>query len=222
MATTPITWTGASFPLVTAAGVATFGDVEFIVSADEPAANAAGWSTTIPEATNPGSYKVWYRAPGTSNYNASAAVALGTVVINGQNPTVTTAPEAVAGLKYNGTPKNLVTQGVVSNGTLKYRSKFGTGEYGEWGTSVPQGTEGGNYTVQWMVEGNTGYNNIDPVEIANAIGAADVSITANPAAATSLTYDGSIKPLITSVSPAFSARYELILLTPVWIVQSKE
>ena len=52
-----VSYSGSEFTFVATKGAANFGEVEFIVSADAPAANAAGWSTDSPKATNPGTYK---------------------------------------------------------------------------------------------------------------------------------------------------------------------
>ena len=200
-----VNYSGSEFTFVATKGTATFGNVEFIVSADEPAANAAGWSTDSPKATNPGTYKVWYRAPGTSNYNASDPVALGTFVIDGNDPVVTTLPQAIPSLTYNGTAKNLITAGVVSttptlNGKLWYRYKLHTASaWSNWDMNVPQATNGGDYDVQWKLVGETGYDNIDAQDVAGvSIAAATVTISTEPTKATGLTYNGESRALITS------------------------
>ncbi|MBQ9678287.1 MAG: hypothetical protein IJV44_09150 [Prevotella sp.] len=192
---------GNAYNLVGTAGVASFGDVEYIESADEPTANAAGWSTSIPTATSAGDHKVWYRVQGTDNYNGIAITLLGTVTIAGTDPTITTVPAAVGELTYKGTAQQLITAGAVAagHGTLKYK----LGAAGEWTTDATKikGTDADNYTVYYMVEGDAGYKTTEPEEIAVSIAKASPVITA-PTAATELTYNAAERALLSAEGSA--------------------
>ena len=64
-----------------------------------------------------------------------------------------TAPVAKSGLVYSSSAQNLVTAGSTSEGTtMEY--KVGSGS---WSSSLPTGTNAGNYTVYWRIKGNAQY-----------------------------------------------------------------
>ena len=70
------TYDGTAQPLVTVTGETTGGTLKFAVTTEdqEPAADAYNLDTTsIPTATNDGTYYVWYKAVGNENYNDSKA-----------------------------------------------------------------------------------------------------------------------------------------------------
>ena len=192
---------------------ATFGTIEYIESADEPAANAAGWSTASPKASDAGDHKVWYRVVGTDNYNGIDPQVLGTVHIEGLTPTVATAPAAIAGLIYNTQAQALITAGEgVVGGTLKYRVGSGT-----WSTTIPTKTTVGNYTVQWMVEGATGYNDLGPTDIPVSIAQATPEFTAAPTGVDGLVYTGKAQSLLTGPATATlnaTVRYKVAFKAP--------
>lgn len=83
IATTPaavsgdLTYTGVAQNLTTA-GEATGGTVKyFVTTTDEaPATDADGWTTTVPQATDAGTYYVWYYVDGDANYNDTEVAAV--------------------------------------------------------------------------------------------------------------------------------------------------
>ena len=44
---------------------------------------------------------------------------------------------------------------------MKYRVKYGSGEYGEWSETIPTGKKAGTYKVQYFSEGDTNHNDTD-------------------------------------------------------------
>ncbi|MBR0172875.1 MAG: InlB B-repeat-containing protein [Lachnospiraceae bacterium] len=66
-------------------------------------------------------------------------------------------PEAITGLVYNGTAHDLVTPARAGGRTVQY--KLSTEGESAWRDSVPQGTDAGNYIVQYRVSGT--YENGD-------------------------------------------------------------
>ena len=92
----------------------------------------------------------------------------GTLTVGKLDPVVF-APTAKE-LNYTGSAQELVNAGSTIGGTLQY--KLGTGE---WGTSIPQATDTGNYTVYYRVVGDTNYNDDAGGEIAVSIAINDKS-----------------------------------------------
>ena len=143
-AKTGLTYNGSAKALVNA-GVASNGTMYYRIG------TSGSWSTSIPTATNAGSYTVQYYAKGTGGASDSGTGSV-QVTIAKANPTVT-APTAKSGLKYTGSAQALVNAGSTTGGTMQY--KVGSGS---WGTSIPTGTDVGSYTVYYQVVGNTNYN----------------------------------------------------------------
>ena len=80
-----------------------------------------------------------------------------TVTVNKKNQTVT-APAANTGLVYTGSPQTLVTAATVTAGNTASGSISYSLDNASWSTSLPQGTNAGNYTVYYKVAGNDNYN----------------------------------------------------------------
>ena len=70
---------------------------------------------------------------------------------------VGTAPTAKADLKYNGTEQELVTAGTASGGTMQYRL-----DNSSWSDAIPKGKNAGNYTVYYMVKGDSTHSDYTP------------------------------------------------------------
>ena len=143
-AKTGLTYNGSAKALVNA-GAASNGTMNYRIG------TSGTWSTSIPTATNAGSYTVQYCAKGTGGASDSG-IGNVQVTIAKANPTVT-APTAKSGLKYTGSAQALVNAGSTTGGTMQY--KVGNGS---WGTSIPTGTDVGSYIVSYRVVGGTNYN----------------------------------------------------------------
>ncbi len=92
------------------------------------------------------------------NYNIKLVNA--TFTITKANASVTSAPQAVTDLVFNGQAWELVTAGKAEGGKLQY--KLGNGAYG---TAIPTATEAGTYTVYYKVVGDTNHNNVSEARI---------------------------------------------------------
>lgn len=77
------------------------------------------------------------------------------------NPTVVDL--AAANLTYTGSAQNLVTEPTVTGGKIFYS----TSEAGEYTTTIPQGTDAGNYSVWYKVTGDETHNDISATEVEN-------------------------------------------------------
>lgn len=147
---TGLTYTGSAQALVTEGSV-TGGKIEYKIG-------SGNWAEAVPTATAVGEYAVSYRitATDTANYNSVEETALGTIKIDETAPTVTTIPAVVENLTYNGNAQTLITAGETANGTIKYSVDDGS----TWTETLPTGTNAGEYTVYYKVEGNKGYGDI--------------------------------------------------------------
>ena len=145
---TDLLYNGAAQELVNA-GSSTGGTLEY--SLDNQT-----YSTTIPSATNVGTYTVYYRVVGNTNYNDVDPQSV-TATIASSESSVVTYPAANTSLVYNGNAQALITAGSATNGTMQY-SLDGQ----NYSTTIPMGTNAGNYDVWYMVKGNVGYNDVTP------------------------------------------------------------
>ena len=163
-------------------------------TARQPSATVKDGSTTI----SSGEYTVSY----SNNTNAGTATCTitdktgGNYTVSGSKtftiskvtPTVT-APTAKS-LTYNGSAQQLANAGSTNWGTIQYCLTSG----GTYSTSVPSGTNAGDYEVWYKVVGNSNVNDVAAAKITVSIAKADVTYTAPTAK--SLTYNGSAQALL--------------------------
>ncbi len=176
-----LVYTGKAQTLITA-GTTTWGTLEYSLDNNN-------YGTDLPQGTDAKTYTVWYRVTGNDNYESVTAQSI-SVTIGKAKPTVT-APKAVTGLKYTGQAQTLITDGKTNIGTMQY-SLNGT----TWGTALPQGTNAGEYTVQYRVTSdNTNYDNIAAASLKVSIAKINPEVTA-PKPKTGLSYTGQPQALI--------------------------
>ena len=169
------TYTGSAQPLITA-GESKAGTVKYKATTTntQPSKSDAGWSTSVPTATDAGTYYVWYYAEGNDKYEETAvsgtpitATIAKTAATTDPATTMTTMPaakktEGGANPTYTGSAQPLITAGESKAGTLKYKatttntppSKSDAG----WTTTVPTATDAGTYYVWYYAEGNGNYS----------------------------------------------------------------
>ena len=168
-----LTYTGQAQALVVA-GSTNDGEMQYSL-------DGVSYSATIPTGTEAKTYSVWYKVVGDSNHNDTAPAKI-EVKINpaSASPTAPTADT----LTYTGEPQALVTGGSVTGGELQYA----LGEDADtapalesFTTTVPTGTDAGDYFVWYRIKGDANHNDVAPVcipvSIAKATIAPTVSIT---------------------------------------------
>ena len=106
---------------------------------------------------------------------------------------VTTVPQAVEDLTYTGSAQALLTEGEATGGTLVYSLE----QDGAYTAAIPTGTNAGEYSVYYKVQGDKDHNDTEPVEVTVTIAKADPEVTA-PVPVTGLTYTGEEHELITA------------------------
>ncbi|MCI8404812.1 MAG: hypothetical protein HFE49_07925 [Clostridia bacterium] len=151
------------------------------------------YSTNIPTATAVGTYTVYYKVVGNSNYNSVGEKSV-TATIGATAATLTSRPAAIQNLVYNGQSRNLVTAGTASGGTLMYR----VGNSGNYSSTVPKATNAGKYVVWYYVKGDSNHGDTTAESVEVTIGKANSSITKAPTAKTGLVTTGSAQALVTA------------------------
>ena len=138
-------YTGAPQALITA-GDATGGEMQYSTDGES-------FSAEIPTGEDAGTYYIYYKVEEGGNYNAVEAGDPITVTIAKANATVT-APTGNT-LNYTGQAQTLVTGGEATGGTLEYSTDGKT-----YSTTVPTGTDVGEYTVYYRVTGDANHNDV--------------------------------------------------------------
>ena len=84
-----------------------------------------------------------------------------------------TAPAPIADLVYTGEEQALVTAGTTENGEMQYSLE----KNGTYSTTIPTGTEAGDYIVWYKIVGGENYNDVEPSSVAVTIGKATPAIS---------------------------------------------
>ena len=145
-----IAWGKSSFAYNGAAQVPT-ATAEGLVNSDKCGLTVAG------AAANAGKYTAKVTDLSNKNYKLPATGLEQAFEITKANPTIVKSPVAVENLVYNGKAQTLVTAGEAKNGTLVY--KLASEE--KYSEALPTATNGGDYTVYFMVLGNANYNDLE-------------------------------------------------------------
>ena len=111
------------------------------------------WNTSVPTGTNAGSYTVYYKVEGNTNYNGNNGSNFQVTIAKSSTTTIATVPAAIENLEYTGDAQPLATAGSSPDGTMMY-SLDGT----NWSEDIPTGTAVGVYTVYYYVKGDANHN----------------------------------------------------------------
>ena len=102
---------------------------------------------------NAGAYEITASIAAQNNYTETTSTNTLTLTINKVAASVTTAPEPVSNLTYNGGEQTLITAGTASGGTMQYSM-----DNAIWSGDIPVGKDVGNYTVYYKVIGDSNHN----------------------------------------------------------------
>ena len=161
-----LTYNGEAQELVSA-GSTDFGTMLYSLTED------GEYTTSIPKGTNAGDYTVWYYVQGNENANDSAVASV-TVKINKAVASITAAPTPNT-LTYIGEAQYLINAGETTVGTMVYSLT----EDGEYTTSIPQGTNAGDYTVWYYVQGDANHNDSAKATVSVNIAKAPLTVKAD-------------------------------------------
>ncbi|XME03980.1 hypothetical protein QYZ88_007315 [Lachnospiraceae bacterium C1.1] len=151
-----LVYTGSAQELVTA-GTATGGTMKYALGGTM---QYLSYSTSIPTATDVGTYYVWYKVFGDENHSDSEAKPVEvTIAAKQESASVKKTPKAITGLIYNGSAQKLVEAGEAENGTLYYAvtETDKEPESSAYSTDIPSKTNAGTYYVWYKAVGNEGY-----------------------------------------------------------------
>ncbi|MBQ4406893.1 MAG: InlB B-repeat-containing protein [Bacteroidales bacterium] len=149
--------------------------------------NDGSFSSTIPTATDAGTYTVKYYAA-SNNYGDQSETKSQTVSIaKANNNKVTTT--AAHNLTYNGSAQNLINAYSATFGTIQY-SLDGT----NYSATVPQGKDAKTYTIYYKVEGTSNYNGVSGTATATIKKAANNNATVS--IANSIDGTGNVNPTV--------------------------
>lgn len=133
----------------------------------------------LPQGTNADTYTVYWKLEGDENHNDVTGTI--EVTIAKVTPTVT-APTAKT-LTYNGSAQWLINAGSTNFGTLQYSLDDET-----YGTSIPSGTNAGNYTVYYRVVGDSNINDVAAQSVSCSIGKINRNVRFTPTDANGHTF----------------------------------
>ena len=142
-----LTYTGEPQQLITA-GEAVGGELQY-------SQNGEDFSTTIPTATEIGSYTVFYRVVADANHIDVAATSIEARIVAGKAQ-ISVEPVAAEGLEYTGEEQTLIIAGETQEGTLVYSLDGIT-----FAQTLPVATNAGEYTVYYRVQGDDSHSDSD-------------------------------------------------------------
>lgn len=230
----------ASQNLIIAGEPAEGATIYYAVGDTEPAADA--WSQTVPQKTEPGSYKVWYKVTGGKYFKDVAPTVVGEngLVAIAKRTAAITKPAGIGGLKETGSAQELVNPGTVRDALSEdfdpglpmlytlttedpsveaNRPDFTTDE--GWSTDVPRATAEGTYYVWYKVRGGAHYEDVNiPYDGASYpyitvnIGSGKTTPDFTAPTAKDVVYDGTAQPLVNAgVVPDGCTMYYMIAET---------
>ncbi|MBR1485635.1 MAG: InlB B-repeat-containing protein, partial [Synergistaceae bacterium] len=221
-----LTYNGSAQELVTA-GEADGGTMQYALGTDSTTAPTTGYSTSIPQATEVGTYYVWYKVFGDENHN-DVAPACVTVTItensSGGKTTPTVKAPTAKSLTYNGSAQELVDAGSTNGGTLQYALGTINSPTTEYSTSIPTAINAGTYYVWYRVVGNENYSDVAADYVIVTIYDDNVTTTATDLENMSPEEKQAIKTLtLTSLEDLTAIRYDYLTnLTTVKISETAD
>ncbi|MBP3655157.1 MAG: LPXTG cell wall anchor domain-containing protein [Clostridia bacterium] len=181
-----LAYTGAAQALVTG-GTAEGGTLVYSLTQD------GEYTVAIPTGTDVGDYTVWYKVIGDANHNDTEPQCL-TMSIAKAAATLIYPPAGAEDLVYDGTAQTLLDGfGKAEGGRLAFSLSE---DDGYTYTMFPTGTDAGDYTVWYKVDGDANHSSIPPQSLTVTIAKADSTLTP-PTAVEGLTYTGAALELVT-------------------------
>ena len=114
--------------------------------------NDGSYSENLPQATNAGTYTVYYKVVGDSNHKDVAENSIKVTIEKATGQV--TAPTA-KNLAYTGSAQTLINAGSSSTGTIQYKL-----DNGSYSTTLPKATNPGTYKVYYKVVGDSNHKDV--------------------------------------------------------------
>lgn len=142
-------YTGSAQTLITA-GTCTQGTPKYSL-------DSLQWSDELPQATNAGTYRVYYKILGDATHANSKVFSLDAPIAKAASSYIT-RPAAIANLYYTGSAQTLITAGEADHEcTVKYSL-----DNENWSTDIPTATVVGIYRVYYRIEERDNYKGLGP------------------------------------------------------------
>lgn len=188
------TYTGSEVVLISPAKPS-YGTVYYKVQEEKSGKTLSDWSTALPTAINPGSYRVWYKTVGDTTHMDIPPRDLSAMIFKASAPKIQfTANE----LTYNGKEQELVTPPQLKGGKLVYvigKDKNlppGAG----YQDAIPKRKDVGSYFVWYKFIGDAGYMDTYPAVVEITIAPKTVHLKWSD---TTLVYNGKAQmPTVTA------------------------
>ena len=134
-------------------GTATGGTMQYALGSSD-----GTYSSTIPKATEAGTYYVWYKVKGDADHRDTDPTSVEVTIKENTKPaaTIVTVPTA-KDLTANGEAQELVYAGEASGGTIEYG--VGITRPSSFSTNIPTATAAGTYTVWYRARGDEEHSN---------------------------------------------------------------
>ena len=142
------------------------------------------YSTSIPQATNHGTYNVWYKVVGDENHEDLEEALIEGITIAKATPTVT-APKAIENLVYTGKALDIATAGSTNGGEMVYSL-----DDMNFVSYIPKVTDAGTHKLYYLVCENANYLSVDSTFIEIEIAKATYDMSAVTFADKTETYTG--------------------------------
>ena len=139
-----LTYTGTSQTLINR-GSSSTGSIRYKL-------NDGSYSENLPQATNAGTYTVYYKVVGDSNHKDVAENSIKVTIEKATGQV--TAPTA-KNLAYTGSAQTLINAGSSSTGTIQYKL-----DNGSYSTTLPKATNPGTYKVYYKVVGDSNHKDV--------------------------------------------------------------
>jgi methionine-rich copper-binding protein CopC len=189
-----LTYSGSAQALVNA-GSSSTGTIQYKL-------DSGNYSTTIPTATNAGTYTVYYKVVGDSNHNDVTEASVSVTIAKASGSV--TKPTAKS-LTYSGSAQALVNVGSSSTGTIQYK----LGSSGSYSTSIPTAINAGTYTVYYKVVGDSNHNDVTEASVSVTIATKAMTVSATNGSATysGSATNGGASVSVTTPSSGYTIKY---------------
>ena len=187
-----LTYNGSAQALVNA-GSTSFGTIVYCLN------NSGGtYTTSVPTATNAGSYDVWWKLSGdttvTSNCNNTATTKISCSIAKA---TMTYAAPKAAPRTYNGSAQQIVSGGSATGGAIYYATSSAGASSS---TTVPTQTNAGSYTVYWKAIPDSNHTGGTSTWASISCSIAKAAMTYSAPKAAVRTYNGSAQQIVSGAS----------------------
>ena len=142
-------YTGSAQTLITA-GTCTQGTPQYSL-------DSAAWSGELPQATDAGTYRVYYKIIGDATHTDSKVFSLDAPIAKAASSYIT-RPAAIANLYHTGSAQTLITAGEAAHGcTVTYSL-----DKKNWSAQLPSAIAVGIYYVYYRIEESANYKGLGP------------------------------------------------------------